>query len=725
MNQKINSQKEFQLKIFYKYKKIIIDELSLDLTKASFGDIVNHFKNNIKKKYPQFILKSKYFFNGKEIEEQNIISNLLTSQNIQLEQIKELNFEIFLDEIYNIYDIDLENFKKIIIPIVTNNSLELYIYFPSKGFIDIEEYDENIYKEYFLNKINSKTSFCNTINYLFLSGGEYQNEIIDNFWIINNGIYSIKTLKLPSPKSNHSMFLIDDNNIIIVGGNDMKVFIFNINNNEFSILENTNNTHFQPTLFLWDNYIYCFSEQNNSIIAEKLLFSDKKNKWENITLNLINENELLNNNTNTKNENILIILRGKKRLSYNPLNNNIIDINNDNFNFDFEICPNDKNNYKISKYYNVYIPDNFECEKKLIVLNKKNRIFHKMNFVSSDDTLKIKHQFEETEKIDNENNIIVKLEFENFFFTENISFNNFDEEKNDIDMNNNEIEDKEFEFKGVLKSLKSENEIPEKNLENGDEKEIIREVFTFKDNNLDIDYKSHPSKNNLLIPNNIAYEQLIHRTSDINENEEDEINIYDISNDNDDNNDIKEKIVNPKKHNLSSDININNENNENIIYDELLVENKNDENNQKEKIVKPKINLLLSKESLDEHLINREIINDEILQNLNDDNKNDSIINPVKRKLESMEIKENNDDNIDNSGNNEEKDKPFDDVFSFDAFELDENENDKKDEDEVKTSNILKNKVNLFLPQNSLEDQLIDRKIDLEGINDDKEVEKK
>ena len=48
MNLKINAGKEFELKIFYKFKQIIIDELSLDLYKATFADIVNHFKNNIK-----------------------------------------------------------------------------------------------------------------------------------------------------------------------------------------------------------------------------------------------------------------------------------------------------------------------------------------------------------------------------------------------------------------------------------------------------------------------------------------------------------------------------------------------------------------------------------------------------------------------------------------------------------------------------------------------------
>ena len=496
MNPKINVGKEFDLKIFYKFKQIIIGELVLDLYEATFADIVNHFKNNIKKKYSQYILKSKYFFNGKELEQSNTISNLLFSQNIELDQIREINLEIFLDEIYNVYDKDLEIYKNIVIPNIAKNSLDLYSYFPSKGFIDIEEYNDKIYKEYLLYKINSKTSFCNNNNFLFLSGGEYHNEIIDNFWMINKKIYSIMIKKLPSPKCNHSMIPIDDNNIIIIGGNDHKTYLFNANKNEFSVMENTNNIHYKPILFLWENYIYCFSEQNNSIIAEKILFSKKNEKWEIISLNFINENELLENNIKFKNninQNILIIFENKKIFFYNPLNNNIKKIDKDNFNFEFEICQNDKNVYNINKYYSICIPDNFANEKNLIVLNRKNRNFHKMNFLLSDNSLKIKHQFEESEKIDKENNIIIKVEFANLLDFEIIHFDKYDD-KIDGNNNNHNVEDKLFELKKVPKKIKSENEISGENLENVGS-EIIKKVYSFNYNNEKNDYKSNTSKN--------------------------------------------------------------------------------------------------------------------------------------------------------------------------------------------------------------------------------------
>ena len=717
MNQK-NIEKEIQFKIIYKLKKSVISELTLDISKATFGDIIDYFKHNIIQKYPQFILKSKYYFNGKELDNSNTILNILISQNIEIENIKQMEMLIFLDEKYEIYDKDFPNYKKIIIPKKDNNSFELYIYFPTKGYIDIEEYNEKVYKDYFLNKINPKTSYCNTVNNIFLSGGEYNNEIIDDFWIIDNSLYSIKNMKLPSPKCNHTMFPINNNYILVAGGNDTKTFLYDINKKEFSICGNTNNIHSNPTLFLWKNTIYCFSEQNNKLIIESLLFPQNNYKWENISLNYINDNEILNINktkyTNYGNENILIILGGNNQYEYNPLNNHIKKYENENNECYFELSPNDKNWYKISKYYNICIPENFLFEKKLIVLNKKYRTLHKMNFIPSDENIKIKHQFEETKKIDEDNNIIINIEYDKNIEKENINLSNYSISIGSEEGNNN-IANKKFTFKKSVKVLKPENE------EEQEQEIFINEDFNLKDNNISNisnEYKFHKSKSNLIIPNNVAYEQLIHRTSDINENEEDMINIYD--NDNNKNIETKKK---KNKHNLSSSL-INfdkNENKDNILCDEIYFENKKIENDikEKEKIIKPKINLYLSKNSLDEQLINREIVNDQN-EKKEENNKNDSIINPVKRKLNSIEIEENKINNNDNGNNNGGNDM-FDDVFSFEAYAGNEVE-EEKEQDGIKKSNIFNSKINLYLSQNSLEDQLVERKIDLENKKDENNI---
>ena len=662
MNKK---NKEYQLKIFYKYKNFVIKELSsLDIYKISFDDIIDYFKNNIKKYYPQFILKSKYFFNGKELEKSNIIINLLMNQNIKIENIKQINAEIFLDQIYNIYDTDLPSYSRIIIPKKENNSLELYIYYPNKGIVDIEEYNEDIYKEYLLNNINSKTAYCDSIDNLFLSGGENHNEIIDDFWIINNKELSIKKLKLPSPKSCHTMSPINNSYIIIIGGNDKKAFLFDIDKKEFSIMQDTNNEHIQPFVFLWNNYIFCFSEQNKLIIAEKTLFPQDKNKWENISLNFIDDNELLFKNNleasediNSKIENILIILGKENIYEFNPVNNNIKKFKIDNL--DFSICPNNKNLYKISKYFNICVPENFKTEQKLVILNKKNRRFHKMNFSSSGVCPKIKLQYEEPEIISEENNILIKVEFNDIpQSNKNLEIENVNDDNNNevINANENNGKDKDIlgeeifklmKCKKVLKALNQEKNDKDSINDNNEIEILINENFTFKKkDNENNDYKSQKSVGSFIVPNNIIYEQLIHRTSDLNEDVN--LEFSDVNR----NNEEDTKIL-PVKHSLSLTENEKmDEKNENLINVELVVQG--DENEKGiEKNIKPKPNLLLSQNSLDEQLSNREV-------NIND--KNNDIENEDSHQQKTLE-------NLDTGNKN-----LYDSVFSLDAYGIGEDQ---------------------------------------------------
>ena len=694
----MSSNTNNQLKIFYKIKNTNLKELSLDINKATFGDIINYFKNNIESIYPQFRLKSKYFYKGKELDNSNKILPLLMNTNAKIETIKQINLEIFLNEIYNLYDEKTQNYSKIIIPNKTNNVLDLYIYYPNKGIIDIEEYNNNIYNDYFLNKINFKTSYCNSINYFFLSGGEYNNEIIDDFWIIDNSTYSVKHMYLPSPKSDHSMLPINNNYILIIGGNDSKAYLFNIEKNDFSNFENTNKIHFQPSLFLWNNYIYCFSEENKSIIAEKILFLKDNQKWENISLNIVNDNEFLfnlNNINNEKNvyeyENILIILDRENSVIYNPLNNNIKKIND----LDFDICISDKNFYKINKYFNICIPDDFINEKHLIVLNKKYRYFHKMNFTNTIKTIKI--PYDENEKITDENNIIIKIELEN---NNNIEIENNNENinlngENNIqlineDENNNSSEDL---ISKLINSNKTLNTPSEDNIffnsNSGNirsEKEImIGENFTFKKKEND-----ESSKSNVIIPKNIINENLIQKSSDLDDR------IIDRN----DTKLIPKNSLSSSLKNNDNTINTKEDNkNENIIFNNEINAG-NDNNNEKEldkfrETIKSIISFHVSQDSLDGQLMNKELIN-----NINDEINEDKKVNDNKNQEEEKKIEYNFNSPKDNEGN-------LDDVFSFDAFAMIGEEIQKKDE--TRSSNIFKSIVNLTLSENSVDEKLKDK----------------
>ena len=329
--------------------------------------------------------------------------------------------------------------------------------------------------------------------------------------------------------------------------------------------------------------------------------------------------------------------------------------------------------------------ENFKKEQKLIVLSKKNRHFHKMNFSPSEVGPKIKLQYEEPEIIDEENNILIKVEFNNTQSNKNLEIENIKDDNIEIinmdekNTDTNELGEHVFKLikcKKFLKVLNHENRDKEANInDNNKNEELINENFTFKDkNNENNDYKSQKSKNSFIIPNDIIFEQLIHRTSDL--KEEDNLEYSNVNR-----KDEEGPKINPVKHSLNISENMKiDEKNEHLISDELVIQSENNNENEKskEKIIKPKINLHLSQNSLDDQLINREILN-----NINDKN--------------------NDEDKLIESPGNYDKNK-LDDVFSFDAFALGRDENINDNENEGKNNEIFNSKVKLFISQNSCEE---------------------
>ena len=643
----MNKENQIEIKLYYKCKNKTVKEYSIDKNNITFGDILDYYYNDIKRNCNQFQLKSKYLFNKKILENQDIILNLLMNEHINIHNIKEIKIEIYLDQIYKIYDENLPQYNKLIIPIKNNDCLELYVYYPEKGVMDIEEYHKKIYKEYSLFKINKQSSFCNSHNYLFLSGGEDNNEIINDFWIIDNNQYSIKYLSMPSPKSNHSMINLNDEYILILGGNDTKTYLFNIEKNEFIFFENTNNTHLNPYIILFNNYIYCFSEQSEIIIAEKKLFSLDKNLWENINLSLLDSEK---DNEISKGDTLLIILDNKKYYEFSPEKNTIKQVGlDDDENYEVNVSSNDKNFYKLNKYYSTCIPKNFNEEKKLYVINKKSRKIHNMNF--EDKRFLIKSQYEDNLDIVNiENLLIIKCTFEN--------------EDEDIKVL------KAKRKKTVLKNLESDNN--DTTLEN---EIIINELSLLKEENYGFEHKSSKNNINLILPNNVLHEQYIHRTSGLKQK------LYiDV-------NDLGEGIENiftPIKKDLKSPFLINNDikqNEESIIFEQINMENKSNDNIldlSHEKAQKRVFNFNLTKDVIDDQIISREVKSGVIPQDIsfnNDINNNSTNENGIKEEKKEEKKEENKEIKIDLNNKEENKkelnyEKNNDLFLSVDAFAL-------------------------------------------------------
>ena len=640
------------MKIYYKCKNKIIKEYSLDKFDLTFGELLDLFYNDLKQEYNQFELKSEYYHNNKKLEKKDVIIDLLINDDINMYDVKKIIIELNLDEIYNLYDEEIVNYNRLIIPIRRDDYFQLYIYYPEKGTIDMQEYYKNIFDEYCLNKINDKTSWCNSHNYLFLSGGEYNNEILDDFWIINNKNYSIKHLQMPSKKTNHSMFNINDEFILIIGGNNKQTYLFNISKKFFIQWENMNNLHIKPSILFFNNNIYCFSIQNEKIISEKLSFSFIKKDWENIDLYLINwdmDFDALQNNS------LLLILENKKYFEFNPDKNSLKEIKiNGEDNYELNICLNDKNSYKLSKYYNAYISDNFKDEKFLYVINKKRRIIHKMNFEGK--VYEIKKQYQDNfNKITNENNLVIITKSED-----------------EVKENNPVIKVKNS--KTLLKEIDGD----ENDITNLDNEIVINNLSLKKEEENGFGRKS--SKNNnikLIIPNNVQHEQFIQRTSHLDKNEL-KIDLNNLV-------DIDENIFTPIKRDLESPFGLpetkhdNQKKEESIIF-EQSIENQSDNLLDLSHDIgrKKHFNFFLSNEIINDHILNREIKSQTIPKNIE---INEEIKNNENKSTQHDEDKkdlineDNNDNNINSREENnlhqsENKEKEIDLFISTDAFAI-------------------------------------------------------
>ena len=174
-----------------------------------------------------------------------------------------------------------------------------------------------------MNKFNESSSYCNSLNALYISEEK-------DFWSIVNNDFKIKKKNMPSNKRNHSMiFLItNDNNewVFILGGENKKSFYYDLNKNFFINWGETNEIRFKPALIKISEYLYILDSINlNNIFFERIKIVSPVKKWEKIIPN-VDEN-IINNYPSkfgvslNSNENILFL--GEDNI--NNVNNTYID----------------------------------------------------------------------------------------------------------------------------------------------------------------------------------------------------------------------------------------------------------------------------------------------------------------------------------------------------------------------------------------------------------------
>ena len=262
-----------------------------------------------------------------------------------------------------------------------SSSLGLFIY--NTKTKQILSYEFSFEKYPFLQKINNFTSFCNSNNYLYISGGEddkNNNQGQDFFIKINlekiksdELIYS-NLVSLKNKRYWHSMIFIPEKYIYIIGGPGTKeIELYDIENNSFISFELLNYERCEPSLILVDNkYLYCICgfQLNNGFIdtIEKCNLSKRERKWEIVNYQIkVGENIMADRS-------LIVSFFG---VSY--LKNNIILIgdkeNNKVINPNYLIKPNHKDIDIIEEYGYIEVEDvRLFSEKFFIPINENESI---------------------------------------------------------------------------------------------------------------------------------------------------------------------------------------------------------------------------------------------------------------------------------------------------------------------------------------------------------------
>ena len=448
----------------YYTKKGLIKEGKFN-SNSTFGQILDYFKKNNKNIF--FKLKPKYIFNGEIVKNNQLISKLIhIDKNCSL-KFAEIWIEINNESNDKTGEQDIIQ-KKILKP--KKNPFGILVITPSKDSISLEKYPEYTTKKFNLYDFNYTSAYCDSPNFLFISGGEQKSKILDNFWIIEHELYNIEHKKMPYPKKNHSMIYIEEGLVYIVGGNNNITLFYDLEKDEFIKCGNLIQVCLEPTLLRINDFIYCLSSLKDKNFFERIKISRMSGNWEKVNVFISPENKIkfTNNFFGALNmgDGNLIICGGndisENSFIFNCFSHTLIKTEEKDENIELG----DKRLYPIDNNYYIGISRYFEENKEIIILNKETKKLKKIKCSTAEiignhfNDIKIK-QDEANDKEDDINgsvsvNAVITMNNSKGVFTiKNLGpnlenkFDDFLKEQkefleNNLRKNNKEISDKEI-----------------------------------------------------------------------------------------------------------------------------------------------------------------------------------------------------------------------------------------------------------------------------------------
>ena len=411
----MNSNQIYIKVIFYTKKRYIGEEFFQK--NITLYDIKQYFKEYLNEGTTLFY--KSYYINSIKLADSDIIYNFISPTSniidisiaLELREVEELKYQF---SFIKFDDEDEEVYSQIIKPKL--NPFGLIVFLTKNRSIQIEQYPTDIINKYNLGKFNKNSAYCNTPNYIYLSGE-------NNFWIINKKTYAISHFKLKISKTNHSLGYAPDIGVFMVGGETKQTYLYDIKNKKFIKWGDTNNFYYKPALIYYDEYLFCFHQINkkSQYFEKTYLGENTKKKWEIIYPRFkdVDPKEFYKNDfaVSKSMEGKILLIGGNKNQKntyiFNPLNDTIIKTPGDNerINFDEKIF------YKLNKIINIAIPSDFEKNYELALLNKYQFSLQKAKYKNVQKGININSEFDLDKNIEliNDNqigNVSIKAKFE-------------------------------------------------------------------------------------------------------------------------------------------------------------------------------------------------------------------------------------------------------------------------------------------------------------------------
>lgn len=264
----------------------------------------------------------------------------------------------------------------------SSNPFLIYLYNIEYTKIYKKPFRKEIIDSKELNFYSILSSYCNGNNFLYISGGEKEGEVIGKFWSIDLQTFQIELYKDEiEPRKFHSMIYIPSNYVFIIGGKDkLSVVYLNIKKKKFENYHPVPEELVEPSLvYINNSFIYAIANVNKFLIFKSNI--RKKNIWERIEPILPSTNSITQKFFSVAladDNNTLMFIGGVMRnrefiyqydIAKNEISQSTIEFKEINFS-EKTLFPREANIF-------FQIPNEYKTDSKIVVYNSKlNKIYY-------------------------------------------------------------------------------------------------------------------------------------------------------------------------------------------------------------------------------------------------------------------------------------------------------------------------------------------------------------